>query len=191
MRSAALALCGALSLWVGAAQAQQDVPEGWPWLLGEVSGTLGKKAIAWQTYDFSIGALDASVWAGEREGQIVFHLRALPPGKPQSDRMVLFVTADIGRDLRAGAASGDVTVEIPRGKDREGPRLSSEGQTATLMNDQLRRDPENINNGRVSGTVTARLCPVQWMTKSCQDFSAKFDTGMQFDGTFEIIESEK
>lgn len=191
MRRAALAFCGALSLWVGAAQAQEQVPEGWPWLLGDVSGTLGKKVVAWQTYDFSIGALDASVWAGETDGQIVLHLRALPPGKPESDRMVLFVSAGIGKSLRVGPAGGNVTVEIMRGKDRKGAGMSSASLNATLVIDRLVRDPENINNGRVSGTVSARLCPVDWFGKSCQDFSAKFDTGMQFDGRFEIIEGGK
>ena len=166
-------------------------PEGWPWLLGDVSGTLGKKAVAWQTYDFSIGALDASVWAGETDGVVGLHMRALPPGKPEAKRMALFVIADIGKVLRVGPAAGSVKVDILRYDKRDGPRMSSEGQSATLVIDRLVRDPENINNGTVRGSVTARLCPVKWIGKSCQDFSAKFDTGMQFDGTFEIIEGGK
>ena len=163
-------------------------PEGWPWLLGGVSGRMGKKAVAWQTYDFSIGALDASVWAGETDGMVGFHLRALPPGKPKAKRMMLVVIADIGKELRVGPAAGAIKVDILRYDKREGARMSSEGQSASLVIDRLARDADSNTYGKVSGKVTARLCPIKWAGKACQDFSATFVTGMQFDGTFEIVE---
>ena len=163
-----------------------ETPEGWPWLLGDVTGKLGSKKIAWQTYDFSIGAMDASVWAGDPWGPVEFHLTGYTPGDPQSTRMGLRVTAGFGDTLRLGQASGPVEVVITLGSEDNGPRLSSEGHSASLSIASLVRSADNQNYGHVTGTITARLCPVMWEGKSCQDFTAGFDTDMQFDGEFPI-----
>lgn len=188
MRGAALtfAIWAALAPLAGAQEVYMPPPEGWPWLLGDVAGKLGSKPIAWQTYDFSIGALDASVWAGNPWGPVEFHLTGYSPGKPQSRRMGLHVTAGFGDTLRTGKADGPVTVVITLGSDDKGPRLTSEGHSASLHIASLVRSEDNQNYGHVTGTITARLCPVLWQGKSCQDFTARFDTDMQFDGEFAI-----
>lgn len=184
----------ALMLWASAAPAEtvaeMQVPEGWPWLLGNVTGTLGKKAVAWETYDFSIGALDASVWAGESMGMVSLHLRGLPPGEPESDRGVLVVTADLGPVLKVGQGEGLVVAAIYRGKNREGARMVSDLASARVVIESLTRSAENINYGEVSGTVRAQMCPVGWLGKSCQPIELHFKTGMQFDGDFEVIEGK-
>lgn len=191
MRGVALAFAvwAALSPAAGAqtvAVVDMQPPEGWPWLLGDVTGKLGSKTIAWQTYDFSIGALDASVWAGNPWGPVDFHLTGYTPGDPQSNRMGLHVTAGFGDGLRTGKAEGPVTVVITLGSDDKGPRLTSEGHSASLSIASLVPSKEDQNYGHVTGTITARLCPVLWQGKSCQDFTARFDTDMQFDGEFPI-----
>ena len=191
MRRAALAFVAWAAL-ASLAGAQSEVvvniepPEGWPWKLGDVTGTLGGTAMAWETYDFSIGALDAAVWAGDWEGPVVLHLRAHVPGRPQQAQRQLRVNADFGDRLQAGPATGPVTVLYLRGAEEGGARMSSEGQTASLTIESLMKDPENVNYGHITGTITARLCPVNWFGKTCQDLSLRFDTDMQFDGEFPI-----
>lgn len=188
MRGAALAFAvwAGLAPHAGAQEVYMPPPDGWPWLLGDVTGKLGGKAIAWQAYDFSIGALDASVWAGNPWGPVEFYLTGFTPGDPQSRRMGLHVTAGFGDTFRTGKADGPVTVVITLGSDDMGPRLSSEGHSASLSIASLVPSADNQNYGHVTGTITARLCPVMWEGKSCQDFTAGFDTDMQFDGEFPI-----
>ena len=188
MRGAALAFAvwAALAPLAGAQEVYMPPPEGWPWLLGDVAGKLGGKKVAWQTYDFSIGALDASVWAGDPWGPVEFHLGGFTPGDPKSDRMKLQVTAGFGGALQPGMAVGPVKVNIYLSSNRDGPRLSSDGHRASLTITSLVRSTDNQNYGHVAGTVTARLCPVLWQGKSCQDFSMRFDTDMQFDGEFPV-----
>jgi len=187
MRWAALMLL----VCTGAALAEDDVvymppPEGWPWKLGDVFGKVGKSAMIWETYDFSIGALDASVWAGNPWGPVQFWLRGMKPGRPESTERVLQITATFGDALHVGTAQGPVLVEIFQGAKSDGPRMSSEGRNASLTIRTLEKDPDDINYGTVTGTVTARLCPIRWPKKTCQDFNANFTTRMQFDGDFEI-----
>jgi hypothetical protein len=164
MRGAALAVAvwAALAPLAVAQEVYMPPPEGWPWLLGDVTGKLGGKKIAWQTYDFSIGALDASVWAGNPWGPVQLFLGGFTPGNPKSDRMGLRVTADFGNQLHPGKADGPVKVVITLGSDDNGPRLSSEGHSASLTIASLVRSQDNQNYGHVTGTITARLCPIMW-----------------------------
>ena len=42
---------------------REDLPPGYPPKMGEITGTLGGKPVAWETFDYSIGAFDASAQA--------------------------------------------------------------------------------------------------------------------------------
>ena len=49
---------------------QPTLPEGYPPQIGAVSASLGGAAQAWDTYDYSIGAFDASVQVLGFNGEI-------------------------------------------------------------------------------------------------------------------------
>jgi hypothetical protein len=185
LRPALLALCLAQPGWAD----DMNLPEGWPPKMGDVTGTLGDTAKHWETFDFSIGAFDASAWvgAGYETPLMTLHLMAYPPGEP--DRMPgrFHATADYGDALRSGEGA-KVHVAILRDEDIDGPRLSSEGQPARLVIDAIGPARENSYNRRITGRIEARLCPVDWPGEVCQDLALTFDTDMQLETTVVVAD---
>lgn len=187
MRWAALAL----GIWASAAQAQEfDLPEGYPPLLGGASGTLGQKAVAWEFFDFSIGAFDASAWVDQdwETKLITFRLMGYSPGQPDDMRFRLLVEANFGASFRTGMAAVPVRVSVLRGKDTDGAQLSSEGQRAEVVIETIGPQQENSYLRHVTGSVMARVCPKAWPFKSCQDIALRFDTDVQMGSVVEVAQ---
>ncbi len=176
-RGIALATAVALAACVGGAE---DMPAGYPPKMGDMTGTMGGAPVAWETFDFSVGAYDASAWAdADWETKVVMaHLMGYPPGKPKEMTGRVFVEGTFGKALRTGTATA-VVVSVLKDKDFDGPRLSSDGQKASLVIDSIGPKVEQSYSRRVTGTVKARLCPVDWPGQACQDLSLRFDTDMQ------------
>lgn len=166
-----------------------DLPEGYPPKMGEVSGSLGAGQVVWETFDFSIGAFDASAWVGSGYEVPLMTLRimAYPPGEP--DRMAgrVFAVAGFGEALKVGDGA-NVAVSIMKGDDIDGARLSSEGQSAALVIESIGPARENSYNRRLVGTIEARLCPIDWDGQDCQDLSLHFDTDVQMETSVVILE---
>jgi hypothetical protein len=175
-------LLAAAPLW-----AQDDLPPGYPPKMGEISGTLGGKAVAWETFDFSIGAFDASAQATQdgASGEVTLRLVGHRPGEPDNRQMRATIEGSFGPALRPGAAA-DVEIAIYRGADWDGPRLTSAGQNAELVIDSIGPKVADSYSRRVTGHASARLCPKNWLLKSCQDVVLRFDTDVQIDGTLPI-----
>lgn len=189
MRLAALVL-SALAL-AGAAAAQEvmapELPPGYPPMIGTISGTLGGKAVAWETFDFSVGAFDATAWASVSDGKVEFRLRGLKPGAPKSPQRALWVSADLGPALGRGVAPGPVEVVIYRNeKRREGARMTSAGQTAVVEITSVGPKQQDSYFRHVTGRITARLCPKSWLGRSCEEFTAGFDTQLQVDSSLPV-----
>ena len=176
----------ALIVWAGAAAAQEvgmteaDLPPGYPPKLGEASGNLGDKPAAWEFFDFSVGAFDASAWVdSDYDTKAVrFHLIGYAPGKPDDMRKRLRVQGDFGKAFHIGAAEMPL-VEVVRGKDIDGPKLTSQGQQAEVVIESIGPLPENSYLRHVTGRLTARICPQDWPFKSCQDIALRFETDVQ------------
>lgn len=168
---------------------QPDLPEGYPPKMGDVFGTLDGKTVAWETFDFSIGAFDASAWIGSGYGtpEMSFHLMAYPPGEPDTMAGRFHAEAGFGDALHVGEGEA-VTVSIMKGDDIDGPRLSSEGQPVLLVIDSIGPAREGSYDRRVTGRIEARLCPVKWKRQSCQDLTLVFDTDMQMETTVVVQE---
>jgi len=166
-----------------------DLPDGYPPKMGEVSGSFGGTPVAWETFDFSIGAYDASAWVGmgyETE-KIEAHLMAYPVDDPDTKAGRIYAHAEFGAAFRTGKGR-NVTVEIYQGDDRDGPRLSSEGKMARLVIDSIGPATEGSYSRRVVGRIEARLCPVDWKGQDCQDIALQFDTDMQVESTVPVRE---
>lgn len=172
-------------IWAGAAFGTEvlvlpEQPPGYPPKLGTAAGHLGKKPVDWEFFDFSIGAFDASAWVDQDWSSKVvrLHLAGYAPGKPEDKKFRLRVTGDFGQAFHSGAAEAPL-VEVLRGQDAEGPRLSSQGQRAELVIDSIGAQPADSYLRPISGHIEARLCPQQWLFKACQDISLRFDTKVQ------------
>lgn len=185
MRRAALALL----IWASAAQAQEDeLPEGYPPLMGGASGSLGQTAVAWEFFDFSVGAFDASAWVDQDwdSKDVRLHLLGYPPGQPKDRRFRLLVEGNFGAKLRKGAAVAPVRVAVLRGKDIDGAQLTSDGQRAEVVIETIGPKQDNSYLRHVTGRVSARLCPKAWLFKSCQDIELRFDTDVQMGSVVEV-----
>ena len=184
-----------LLLWAGAACAQEvatvteELPPDYPPKMGEISGTLGKKAVAWEFFDFSVGAFDASAWADEDydSKQVRLHLGGYAPGQPENKSFRLQASGNFGTVFQAGSAEAPL-VEVLRGKDSEGPKLTSAGQRAEIVVESIGPQPEDSYSRRVTGRIEARLCPQAWLFKTCQDISLRFDTGVQMGSVVKVKE---
>jgi len=176
----------ALMLWAGAALADEVVvmpeqpPPGYPPLLGAAKGTLGDKPVMWEFFDFSIGAFDASAWVdSDWTSKVVsFHLMGYTPGEPEDMRFRLHVTGDFGTVFHTGAAEAPL-VEVLKGADTDGPRLTSEGQPVEVVIESIGPKEPDSYLRHVTGRVSARVCPKGWLFKSCKDIALRFDTEVQ------------
>ena len=156
---------------------------GFPPKMGSISGMLDGKAVAWETFDFSVGAYDASAWVGFQDGVQTLHLRGMQPGNSDSKAGNIVIRGDIAGARVPGALSG-VQVSVQQGDDWRGPAFSSQGQVASLAINAIDAPAlDKSGYGRASGTVTATLCPVAGAKGACQKFTAVFNTEVQFDST--------
>lgn len=185
---AAPAMAGILPEAIERPMTVEDLPAGYPPKMGEISGTLGGKAMAWETFDYSIGAFDASAQARmDWESKVVsLNIMGMKPGKPDDGRQRIWIKAEFGPTLKPGPSEGAVEVLLLRGKDIDGPRLVSDGRMVEVVLDSIGPKAEDSYSRRMTGHVAARLCPVDWMFKKCQDVMLTFDTDVQIDGDFPI-----
>jgi hypothetical protein len=158
---------------------EEMLPEGYPPKIGEVMAQLDGAPIFWETYDFSIGAFDASAFFGGEKAAPVFHLTGYPPGRPDvmDNRLRLE-----GRGAPAAGVLAGAVVELID-EDPEGPRLCSAGQAADVVLDRVSR--LNSGYGHATGHFSARLCPLGTttakVTQVCQQISGRFETDFQYD----------
>lgn len=189
--AAVLALAGCVASPGPETGGAEDLPPGYPPKMGALTGTLAGAPAEWQTYDFSIGAFDASAQASAdwQSGEVSVLLIGYPPGAPQADAGRLWVSGDFGQSLRRGAAQAP-EVMLVQGKDRDGPRLTSQGQTAELVIDTIGPARPDSYSRRVTGRIRARLCPQGYAAGAalpdCADLALRFDTDLQVSSTLPI-----
>jgi hypothetical protein len=166
-----------------------ELPEGYPPKMGEISGEMGGKSVTWETFDFSVGAFDASAWA-DRDfdtKRISAHLTGYAPGDPDNRTGRLIAEASFGKALRTGKGKQPL-IEVLKGEDSDGPRLSSKGQSARFVIDSIGPKVPDSYSRRVKGRIEAQLCPIDWAEETCQPITLRFDTDMQMDSTLKVRE---
>jgi hypothetical protein len=152
---------------------------GYPPQMGTITGVQGDRAVAWTTYDFSVGAYDASAWFGVRDDVVRLTMTGYPPGDPRSDDGLLRITGRVDGPLEAGTAVTEGTLALVDARDWDAPRLSG---PATITLEALSRDQETSGYGSISGTFSGTLCPPAGMGMPCQLVTGRFSTRVQFDG---------
>lgn len=156
-----------------------DLPPGYPPKIGAVAAVLNGKAVAWDTYDYSVGTFDASAQFVGPKAMPEFRLLGMQPGQPGSDRNRLTM-----KGSGSGGALQDALIEVVAGSDWNGLRLSSAGQKAVLVLDRVLRKDQGYGHatGHFAGTVcTANGTPVRVDTRYCQPVSGTFETDLQYD----------
>lgn len=182
----------AMMLWAGVASAQValEIPEETPPKLGAAEGILGGKRVMWEFFDFSVGAFDASAWVDNdwTTKVVTFHLVGYAPNEPRERRFRLHVEGDFGMVFHTGAAEAPVVVEVLKGADFDGPRLTSEGHPAEVVIESIGPKEENSYLRHVTGRISARVCPKDWLFRSCKDISLRFDTDVQMGSEVPVTE---
>ena len=166
----------------------EDLPPGYPPKMGDVTGTFDGKPVAWETYDFSIGAFDASAGATSDWTTKVVTLQIVgyKPGDPENEKMHVLLKGDFGTVLQPGPATGAVEVTIFRDSDWDGPRLTSVGKRAELVIDNIGPKIQDSYSRHMTGHASAELCPKKWLFKSCKTIELRFDTDVQVDSEMTI-----
>lgn len=174
--------------------AGEETGPGYPPRMGVVEASLGGRAARYETFDFSVGAFDASAQFRNEPaadgtitsgGRVRLVLWAYPDGDPKARKGILAIAA-VFPGLPAGAArSRDVTVELRTDGDSGGRRLLSKGPARLELLSITRDADQGGAYGRGTGRVSATLCEAVGDALvpggACQDFSARFDTALQFD----------
>ena len=180
----ALAGCVDAPMESGMVPADEVLPPGYPPQIGTVTASLNGAAQSWDTYDYSVGSLDAAVQIMGFNG-LQFRLMGDPKGQPNSDVNRLLIKAAMKSPTQTGALT-DVVIEIVAGKAFDGPRLTSVGSAATLVLDSL--TPMAAGSyGHVTGHFTATMCgatgePPMLNRTACQPFEGIFSSDLQISG---------
>lgn len=160
-----------------------DVPP-----LGEVRLSEAGKETIYTTFDFSVGAFDASAWLEGMGGAPRLHVTAYPDGDPQAQKGLLRIEAGFARSLAPGMITQEAKVEILMGKSRDGRRWTSEGKMAEVEIFDFVPQEAGVDTGygRLTGRFSARICSgdgapaVVAPNARCRDVSGLFATEAQF-----------
>lgn len=158
-------------------QASRDVP-----VMGSVTGFVGGDQRAWETLDFSVGALDGSAFVTRRDGGEVLTITGFVAGSGGAPEGRIRIVAGLG-GLAPGPGS-NVSIILFESAEESGPRLQSTGVPLLNVSNLVRLDEIG---GTAQGTFVATLCRVTDPdapadTSDCRDVAGEFDTRVQFDG---------
>ena len=172
-----------------------DLPEGYPWKMGDVVLIMGGSARPYTTYDFSIGAFDAAVQlraeydcsgtgSCEDTGKVLLSMRAHPGADPDAKAEVLFVSGVFDTLPGGPAEAQNVIVQISGAQGWDGKMLMSGSARMKITAIKRGKDGRDAY-GTLSATVTATVCDAvdEVLTPggACQDITASFETEVQYD----------
>lgn len=154
-------------------------PAGYPPVMGDISGKIAGQAVAWQTYDFSIGAFDASAWIGQSDQGDGLRLTLIghPVGDPDGAGNRISIIAQFAAMPENGAIAGSALIKVFAKDSFDTALMSSAGKAATVQIDHISRDDGAY--GDVSGTAQGTICDPTGA--ACRPVMLTFKTRLQFD----------
>lgn len=173
-----------------------ELPEGYPWVMGQATISVDNSPRSYTTYDFSIGAFDASVQfrdhvdcsgkgACKRTGRFLLTLGAFPEGNPDAEADVVHVQAVFDKLPSGAKTTRNVTVEIRNPGGEAGSYLRSDGPAKLKLTAVKRGRDGSDSYGTLKATVTATVCEATEEALvpggACYPFEASYDTGVQYD----------
>lgn len=155
-------------------------PDPWgqegPPRMGQVAGRIGDQPAGWSTFDFSVGAFDASAWiTDEAAGGPGLRLTIIGYHSAEDRNDRVFLHAHIGGLQPGPALDGDLQIIDARPDE---PRLQG---AAEVVITAIGRPSPDDSYGHVAGTVTAEICPPPGEAAPCLPVQLSFDTALQFD----------
>lgn len=186
MRIAVLCLLGVVACTPVAPELQEVEitpmfvpPDGWPPVMGDITGKIAGQPVAWQTYDFSIGAFDASAWIAKDYDApgIGLRLTGHPVGDPDGLGNRVSIFANFPDIPQSGQISENARIEIDN-KDVDGPVMTSKGQAVKVTVTQISRSDSAY--GSIAGTAQGTICDPS--SAACRPVVLDFKTELQFDG---------
>jgi len=182
IRAALLMLALSGPAWAQTVQ-EPELPEGYPPVMGEVSATIGDTAMRWQTYDFSVGAFDASAWVSDTDDKITLRIMAYPAGQPDRMEDRLRIVAEFPLFPSPGSTPKTALIEVLGEKDIDGKKMTSQTKAVTFTLDTFTR--ESYAYGRTTGSFEAVICLKRSekakVSSRCKPIKGRFDTSIQFD----------
>ena len=168
-------------------EGQPTLPAGYPAKIGDMASDLHGQTQAWETYDYSVGTLDAAVQVERFNGETRFSMMAELPGHPERNAPAVFIRGGMPGAARAGTLTTPV-VEIVTDHKFAGARLSSIGSETTVVLDSLTPVGPDGGYGHVTGHFGTMLCaavaePARINRKACQTFTGTFSTDFQISGS--------
>ncbi len=164
-----------------------ELPVGDPPQIGLVRANIDGTAVSWTTYDYSIGAFDASVQVLGYGDSPELRLMAETGPNSRSNRLVM--KASMRSKLQTGALQGPL-IGLVAGEDLNGTRLTTAGGSrAEIVVESITVDPQREVMGHIKGHFSASLCaaksdPAGFVVDrlSCHPISGSFESDMQFSG---------
>lgn len=176
---------------------QEEMPEGYPWVMGDGTVTLDGMARSYTTYDFSVGAFDASVQfrkyydcsgkgACDDTGKIELAIGAYPDANPDAKGDVVRIHGLFPRVPGAPRKAREVEIEVRDVGGQPGHWLRSKGPAKLQLTAIKRGDAEGSDSyGTLSATVTGTVCDATEEAMvpggACHSFKAVFTTKVQYD----------
>jgi hypothetical protein len=158
------------------------VPSEFP-VIGSVTGFVAGAPANWETFDYSLGAPDATAFILLTDGQYELIINAFPAGTGGQRADWLQIKSVLPNGPVPGPGNAPVIV-LADGDSVNGPRYQSTG--APLLNVSTLSRTDDLY-GSISGTFVATLCRVETPdaapdTGTCLDVAGEFETRLQFDG---------
>jgi hypothetical protein len=154
---------------------------GYPPVMGTVALTDGSLPEAvWTTYDFSVGAYDASAWFGRPGGgPVTLTITAYPDANPRAENGLVRLVVELPGVPTGPGPLPEGVMALIDGRDWNDP-VASGPASVTLTG--ITREQAESGYGTISGTFTGGFCEEVGDLTECRDLTGRFDTRVQFDG---------
>lgn len=154
--------------------------------MGYVTATSGAQTLTWETYDFSLGAFDASASIRRSDAGITLNIRAFDPEDEGLDGAFRIDIEAILASLNAGPGSVTLIEVVDQDRFAEDSARYRGTSDVSLAVTALTRDGED-SYGQISGTFAGSFCRATSEqaaidTEDCRDVTGQFDTMVQFEG---------
>lgn len=156
----------------------------YPPRLGTMSAVIGDSQASWTTFDFSVGAFDASAWFSRSyepdagPGETTLTLVGYPNENPRAENGLLRVVLRLDGRPEAGVRVIGATLELIDNRDFAAPRLAGTGSGSLTRADI----GQGSGYGEAAGQFDGRLCPPDDPDGACLSVTGSFTTTVQYDG---------
>lgn len=151
-----------------------EPPEGYPYPLGDLSGSIGSSSYVLKSYDYSVGAIDPAVWTMEIDG--VWRMRAT--FENATDPKAFGPEVTFKANPPAALAMGmrfPATIELVKADGKDNPVVLRTVVPAEVAITGFVEGGSGTYD-RISGTVTGPICTPGGI--ACAQMALRFETGV-------------